>query len=212
MKTAHTEPCSDTLCFRRAAQTHSSQEEEERTDCGRTARRGKTRRSGEQELQVVLPSSAWWAGSGSVGLPRLIHHVKDVSGNVIFCRGLWHHPGISCPSHLPAAHGTVSVAVTPVRKAQKWVVFTDGLWLARKSQKSPQMDKQNPNKNQPSGNFKNDHMNWIRPPIYFLCLKTSLWGRLLNGAPFFEWKFGIMFLLIVSSGQTGCIWQPGQKV
>lgn len=147
MKTARTETCSDTLCFRRAAQIHSSQEEKERTDCGRPARRGKTRCSGKQKLQVVLPWSARWAGSGSVGLPRLIHHVKDVSGNVIFCRSLWHHPRVSCPSHLPAAHGTVSVAVTPVRKAQKGVVFTDGLWQARKSQKSPQMDKQNPNTN-----------------------------------------------------------------
>lgn len=152
MKTAHTETCSDTLCFRRAAQTHSSQEEKERTDCGRTARRGKTRRSGKPKLQVVLPWSAWWAGSGSVGLPRLIHHVKDVSGNVIFCGGLWHHPGISCPGHLPAAHRTVPVTVTPVRKAQKWVVFTDGLLLARKSQKNKQKKSPQTNKTQTKPN------------------------------------------------------------
>lgn len=39
-------------------------------------------------------------------------------------------------------------------------------FAGQKKPKEPQKDKQNPNKKQPSENFKNDHINWIKPPIY----------------------------------------------
>lgn len=127
--------------------------------------RGKTRRWWKRVLLVLLLWSACWPGSGSVRLARLIYHVKYVSSDIIFCRRVWDHPRITCPSDLPTADRTASVTITPVRKPEKWVVFTDGHFLAKNSQKNPQTKE-----NQPSENFKNDQVNWIRPLLYFFCL------------------------------------------
>lgn len=153
--------------------------------------RSKNRRSWKRKLQVLLLLSACWPLSGSVRLACLIYHVKYISSNIIFCRCIWDHPRITCPSHLPTADRTASVTITPVRKSEKLVFFIDGLFLANKSQKSPK--ETNEPKTTQWELQENYQVNWIRPPIYFfVSLKTFSceedWPTILNVAPFFEWQ------------------------
>lgn len=94
--------------------------------------RGKTRRSWQQKLQVLLLLAACWSVSGPERLAHLIYHVKDVSSDIILCRCIWNHPRITCPSYLATADRTAPVTITPVRKPEKWGFFIGDLLLAKK--------------------------------------------------------------------------------